>query len=92
MPTREEVLKQALELSPEDQEILRVQLDLTMVVSENSTEGTFATPELAAKWSAEIDRRITAYQRGEMKAQDSDTVMQELRNYLQEKNQRRQAS
>jgi len=92
MATREEILKQALELSLEDLEILRMQLDPTMIVSANSNEGTFATPELAAKWSAEIDRRITAYQRGEMKAQDSDTAMQELRNYLQDKNQRRQAS
>ena len=92
MPTREEVLKQAMELSPEDREILQIQLYYSLQPASKDSEATFATPELAAKWSAEIDRRIAAYQRGEMKAQDSESAMQELRDYLHEKNQRRQAS
>lgn len=92
MTTREEVFKKALEPSPEDQEILRIPLDERLNTPEQAANGVFTTPELAAKWSAEIDRRIEAYQRGEMKAQDSDTVMQELRNYLHDKNQQRHAS
>jgi hypothetical protein len=82
MLTREEVLKQALELSPEDWEILQIQLLESLRTPYQKAGGCYATPELAAKWSAEIDRRIEAYLCGEAKAEDAHVVMKRMREYV----------
>jgi len=79
MPTREEVLKQAMELSPEDREILQLQLHYSSQTLMNDSDELVSTPELAAKWTAEIDRRIDAYERGEAKADDADVVMKRIK-------------
>lgn len=78
MPTRDEILANALALSAEDRQIICERLEESLLTPEQQANGGFAAPELAQKWSAELDRRIEAYQRGEMKAQDSDSMMQEL--------------
>lgn len=83
MPTREEVLKQALELSPADRGLLCFQLDESLIPPEQLAKGGFATPELAAKWSAEIDRRIEAMQRGEIATIDRETATKYIRDALE---------
>jgi hypothetical protein len=92
MPTREEVLKQALELSPEDQEILRIQLHYSSQSANTDPDEIIATPELAAKWTAEIDRRIDAYQRGEATAEAADVVMKRLKERVDALTQAKKAS
>jgi hypothetical protein len=42
----------------------------------------FATPEIAAAWSAEIDRRIAEYDRGDLKAVDAKTALDVIRREL----------
>ena len=72
MSTREEVAEQALALSAEDRAYVAD-------VIEQSFKGEFATPELAAAWMAEIERRASAYERGETVAEDWRTVLSRLR-------------
>jgi len=70
---RDQIVQQALALPPEDR---------TWVadVLENSLSGgAFATPEVAAEWAAEIDRRIAAYDRGETHGADAQVVLERLR-------------
>jgi hypothetical protein len=38
-----------------------------------------ASPEIAAAWTAEIDRRIAAYERGELQASDADASIERMR-------------
>ena len=83
MSIREEVLNEALSLSAEDRAYLAERLD------ESLPHGYFATPEIGAAWSAEIDRRIAAYERGEVQASDAATTLSRLRNYLSEHRARR---
>ena len=63
---RETVLHDALLLSPGDRALLVDALEVSL------DHGEFATPDIAADWSAEIDRRLAAYDRGETKAIDFD--------------------
>lgn len=83
MPTREEILKQALELSPEEREILRIQLDESLLTPKELPNGGFETPELAKTWSAELDRRIEALHRGEIETIDIETSLQHIRDALE---------
>lgn len=78
MPTRETVLQAALRLSAEDRALLVDALE------ESLDHRAFATPEIAAAWSAEIDRRIAAYDRGEIKAVTVEESMKRLRQSLAE--------
>lgn len=73
MPAREAVLQEALLLSPNDRALLVDALE------ESLDHGEFATPEIAAAWSEEIDRRIAAYKRGETKALTVEQAMNQLR-------------
>ena len=68
MTMREHVLQEALALPPEDRAFLAEHLEQSL------HHGEFALPEVAAAWTAEIDRRIAAYDRGEIQASDADVV------------------
>ncbi|HVT27408.1 MAG TPA: addiction module protein, partial [Lacipirellulaceae bacterium] len=49
---------------------------------EESLSHSHASPEIAAAWTAEIDRRIAAYGRGEMEATDAAMYIERMRRYL----------
>ena len=76
MSLREEIAQQALALAPEDR------LYLADVLEQSLTAGGFATAEAEAAWSAEIDRRIEAYDRGEVHAIDFETALARIRQHL----------
>ncbi len=78
MTTREQIAQQALALPPEDRTYL------SDVLEQNWTGGGFATPEIAAEWAAEIDRRIAAYDRGETQGVDAETVLERIRAHITE--------
>jgi Putative addiction module component len=73
MPTREEIVRQALTLSLEDRAYV------ADVVEQSLGNGEFATPDIAADWMAEIERRARAFERGETRAEDWRTVISRLR-------------
>ena len=73
MPTREEIVQQALTLSLEDRAYV------ADVIEESLGGGEFATSEIAAAWMTEIERRARAYERGETTAEDWRTVISRLR-------------
>ena len=83
MPNLEAVLSEALQLSPDDRARLIEELEASL-----DPQG-FATPEIAAAWSAEIDRRMAAYDRGEIKAVTVEESMKRLRQSLAEHRSRR---
>jgi hypothetical protein len=78
MTTREQIAQQALALPPEDRTYVADLLELSL------TNGGFATPEIAAEWAAEIDRRIVAYDRGETQGVDAQTALERIRARLAE--------
>ena len=49
-----------------------------------SFDDDFTSPEIAAAWAAEIERRLAAYDRGEMKAISSDVVLENAQKALAE--------
>ena len=73
MTIREQIAQQALALPPEDRTYL------ADVLEKSLTSGEFATPEIAAEWAAEIDRRIAAYDRGETQGVDAQTALERIR-------------
>lgn len=76
MTVREQVLQDALALPPEDRAFLAEHLEQSL------NHGQFASPEIAAAWTAEIDRRIAAYERGELQASDADASLARMRSTL----------
>lgn len=76
MTIREQIAQQALALPPEDRTYL------ADVLEQSLTNGEFATPEIAAEWAAEIDRRIAAYDRGETQGVDVQTALERIRDRL----------
>lgn len=76
---RDEVLQRALALAPDDRAFVAEALEESLPPAE------FATPEIAAAWSAEIDRRIAAYDRGETTAVSFDAALDHLRQALAER-------
>ena len=78
MTTRDHVLQQALALPPEDRAFLADRLD------ESLSKGEFASAGIAAAWTAEIDRRIAAFERGEVQSSDSEAAIERMRLYLAE--------
>jgi putative addiction module component (TIGR02574 family) len=78
MSSREQVLHDALELSPEDRGFVADQLEQSL------RGGEFASPEIAAAWKEEIERRIAAFERGETKGIDADESIERLRRFLSE--------
>ncbi len=78
MTNREQIAQQALALPPEDRTYL------ADVLEQSLPHGPFGTPELATEWTAEIDRRIAAYERGETQGADVQTVLERIRARLSE--------
>lgn len=76
MSLREEIAQQALSLGPEDR------VYLADVLERSLAAGEFATAEIEAAWSAEIDRRIAAYDRGEVNPVDFETALTSIRQHL----------
>jgi len=85
MTIREQLAQQVLALPPEDRTYL------ADVLEQSLTSGEFATPELAAEWAVEIDRRIAAYDRGEIQGVDAVTALERIRGRLAEHRSRRAA-
>lgn len=85
MSTVEQLAQQALALGPEDR------VYLANVLEESLSTGDFATPELAAAWSAEIDRRMAAYRRGEAQSTDADAALERIGQRLEEHRARKAA-
>ena len=83
MAIREQVLQEALALPPEDRAFVAERLDQSL------DHERFASPEIAAAWTAEIDRRIAAYERGEVQASDADASIGRMRRFLADHRARR---
>ena len=78
MTAREQVLEEALALPAEDRAFLADRLDQSL------EQEHFTSPEIAAAWTAEIDRRIEAYERGELQASDAGESLTRMHRYLKE--------
>ncbi len=76
MPTRDEIARQALALSPDDRAYV------ADIIEQSLTSGEFATKEIAHAWDAEITRRLEAYDRGEVQALDAVAAIERIRQYL----------
>ncbi len=77
---RDEILQKALSLDVEDRAFVAEALE------DSLTPADFATPEIAAEWAAEIERRAEACECGEMPAEDWRAVMARLRANAQPSN------
>ena len=77
MSLREEIARQVLSLDREDRVYLANVLKQSLL-----TESDATATEIDAAWSAEIDRRIAAYDRGDVKAVDFETALVQIRQYL----------
>ncbi len=73
LSSRDEILQKALSLDVEDRAFVAEALENSL------TPADFATPEIAAAWASEIERRAEARERGEMPAEDWRIVMVRLR-------------
>lgn len=82
----EQLAQQALALGPEDR------VYLANVLEQSLSTGGFATPELAAAWSTEIDRRVAAYRRGATQPTDADAALQRIGERLEEHRARKASS
>lgn len=78
MNLRDQIAEQALALPPEDRAFLADTLEQSL-----SHDG-FATEEIAAAWSEEIERRIAAYDRGEVTVLPADVALDSIRKRLEE--------
>lgn len=78
MNDREQIAQQALALPPEDRAYL------ADILEQSLPAGDFATPEISAAWGVEIERRIAAYDRGELHAEDAQVVLSRIRQRLAE--------
>ncbi|MBS0209156.1 MAG: addiction module protein [Planctomycetes bacterium] len=76
MMSREQIAQQALALNAEDR------MYVADVLEQSLSNDGFATPEIAAAWSAEIERRLAEYERGEVKGLDADEVLVRLHERL----------
>ncbi len=79
MATRDEIARQALALPPDDRAFL------ADILEQSLADDSFTTAEVAAAWTEEIDRRLAAYDRGEIEAVDAKTAMAEMRRKLAER-------
>ena len=77
MSKREEVVEQALALSPDDRAYLADVLEQSLVDAELSNSA------LAAAWTQEIDRRLAALEAGEVEEIDLGTALKEVREELE---------
>jgi putative addiction module component (TIGR02574 family) len=82
MANRDQIVEQALSLPPEDRVFVADALEQSL------SSGAFASPEIAEAWAEEIERRLAAYDRGEIKAIDG-TSLDHLRRQLAERRAKR---
>lgn len=75
---REQVLQQAMALPAQDRAFLADQLDQSLDLDH------FASPDIADAWTAAIDRRIEAYERGEVLSSEADESISRMRAYLKD--------
>jgi putative addiction module component (TIGR02574 family) len=68
MVNREHILEQALSLPPVDRAFIADALERSLAT------GDFASPEIAEAWAQEIERRLAAYDRGEIKAVEGTSL------------------
>jgi putative addiction module component (TIGR02574 family) len=83
---RDHILEQALALPPEDRFIVADALEQSL------SDDTFDSPEIAAAWAVEIERRLAEYDRGETTAISSDVVLENARKLLLEQRARKAQS
>ncbi len=76
MTEREQVLEKALSLSAADRAFVADALEQSL-----PHEG-FATPAIAEAWAAEVERRIEAFERGDVKAVDAGTAIERMQQHL----------
>jgi putative addiction module component (TIGR02574 family) len=86
MSQREVILSQALQLAPQDRAYVADALEQSL------ESAGLATPDLSKAWAAEVERRLAAYDRGEMPASDAGPAMDRLRQILADLHARRVAS
>lgn len=73
MELNKEFLQQALSLSAEQRTLMIEALE------DSLNENAFASPEIAAAWAEEIERRAQAIDSGEVTTEDWQVVMARLR-------------
>ena len=78
MLTRDDVLQHALSLPPSDQAFVADMLE-RQIAGEQSIPD-----ELGEVWSKEIDRRVAAYDHGEMASLEFDQSLKQLRQTITE--------
>lgn len=76
MALREDIVQQAMNLPPADRAFVADALEQSL------SSGGFATPEIAAAWATEIERRIAAYDRGDLPASNMETALENIRQHL----------
>jgi len=76
VPLRDEIVQQALSLSPADRAYVADALEHSLA------EEGFSSTEVARAWVDEVDRRLAAYGRGETTATDANDAIQLMRRYL----------
>ena len=76
MISREVVLQQALTLPPQDQAFVADMLERQLAERQSVSEA------LNVSWCEEVDRRIDAYQRGEMASLDVGDALEQLRHSI----------
>lgn len=54
------------------------------VIEQSLASGGFSSDEIAAAWATEIERRIEAYDRGEVEAVGAEVALERLRKQLAE--------
>ena len=70
--TEEQILNEAMALGPTDREALAGQLRTTIDRDDNRKA-------VDAAWAAEVDRRLAAHDRGEIRASPPDEMFRRLR-------------
>jgi putative addiction module component (TIGR02574 family) len=86
MSDRDHIVEQALTLTPADRAYVADMLEQSL------TNGGFATPEIAAAWAEEVERRIAAYDRGDVQAVGAEMAVDRMRRYLIEHHTRKARS
>jgi putative addiction module component (TIGR02574 family) len=76
MTLREEIVQQAMSLPPADR------VYVVDALEQSLAGDCLSTPEIAAAWAEEIERRIDAYDSGSLPASDMATALQNIRHHL----------
>jgi Putative addiction module component len=76
MAIRDEIVEQAMLLSPEDRAYVADLLEGSLPI------GEFSDPKIASVWSFEIDRRVEAYDRGETTGINFGDALRQMRTAL----------